>query len=205
MAAGISGAGLLFDLPADLGGMGVAVRPAGNIGPSTLQIAQCTGLHPDLLPHHRPLDQADRRRDARAQEQAPQPQLPAGDPAAPIEDIPLPGLREQRVCISKIIHTAAVPVVIAKIVEKFFADVVLAVVRQGRIAKAVGQQAVVPVIHGQEQQHAVPVFAHTEVVTLKNVHGNIEDRSGSVVPVVLHRHKIHGALLFLGNLLGIVL
>ena len=90
MTAGTAGI-ILFNLMPYLRGVAVNI-PFPSDMDVTVHIVQRAGLLVHLLAHHGPLNQADDERNHHAQNQTPDPQYAAGNPAVPIVDASLPGL-----------------------------------------------------------------------------------------------------------------
>ena len=97
---------------------------------------------------------------------------------------------------------AAVPVVIAQIVQEAVLQLLLGIAADHALGVAVADiQAVAAVVHAQEQQHAVAVLADAEVVVVVDGAGGLVDAVGILLVVVDGDH-VHRAVVLPGDLVG---
>ena len=97
---------------------------------------------------------------------------------------------------------AAVPVVIAQIVQEAVLQLLLGIAADHALGVAVADiQAVAAVVHAQEQQHAVTVLADAEVVVVVDGAGGLIDAVGILLVVVDGDH-VHRAVVLPGDLVG---
>ena len=67
----------------------------------------------------------------------------------------------------QIVGESAVPIVIRKVIQKERCQCLAAFFAEGIIAKiAVCDQTVIPVVHGQQKQNAVPVWAYAQIISV---------------------------------------
>ena len=91
----------------------------------------------------------------------------------------LPGGFQHGVALFQIVLKAAVPVVILEVVQEFLGEFILAVVSESGIAVAVGDECVIPLLHGQQEQFPALFPAVSQRILL------IESLSGIIDRVVI--------------------
>ena len=189
---------VLGDLPAGLGGVGVAVillrqvqTLGGHIGVRLRALPD--GLH--LALEEQAHGQRQHHADAQRHRQHLHQRLSDG----------VALLRQTQVLVAggQVILEAAHPVVVAEVVQEHLRHLVASVLVDRVLGGAVvaDKQVVVAVVHTQHQHDALAVFTDAEVIAVVDVGRRVVDIA-VVVLVVVHGDDVDGAVVPPGDLVG---
>ena len=108
-----------------------------------------------------------------------------------------PGGLKHGVALFQIVGKAVVPFVIPEVVQKNSSELILAIVGEGGVAVAIGDESVIPILHGQKEQFTALFFAVAQGVFLvEGLSGLIDRIIIDIVCEVVQHDDIHAAFIF---------
>ena len=119
-----------------------------------------------------------------------------------IQRVSLARLPEHGTALFEVIGEALVPAVLPEVVKELLGKFVLSVVRKRRVPVSVGNERIVPLLHGQKEELSALLFSVSQAVLLVQALCRLIDvLVRGVVSKIIHRDDVDAAGILRGELL----